>query len=516
MNHLLGGLAANAALAPELIAELVSLAVASGDEDLVDALAERTDLSAAQVIELAASDEGTARQLAWNGLLPAAEIDPVARPGVALALLDRGDGPAEWARLLAAHPDDEIRWRLACCSPLPLDAALTLAADADVQVVAELALWTTHPVVAGRLAAHPHAEVRSSAAANHAMPPAALAALVTGEGLASADSCLVCEREEIPFAHDPYCPRTDCELTGGAACAGGHESTVHDMYCRALRNPATPVEAALTLADHPSMQVRMALAERTDLPEESYELLAEGPPGGVRWAVAANPAIGERLIRRLAATAEDDLHALRALARHPLLPLDVLTPMAERNRMGPGPLPRISAATPDELAELSASARSGVRMLVAQRRDLPARMRDALADDPDAAVVKAVASHPGLSEDRLRAMVARYGVQVLARVAANPDAPPALLEDLARHDPPVRGVFREIAVHPNATEAALLPCLREPKAQAHAARHPALSPSVLVDLLTHASPDVAEAAAANPSLPRAVMEELIARGRRSG
>ncbi|MGW6688254.1 hypothetical protein [Streptomyces sp. NPDC054961] len=204
---------------------------------------------------------------------------------------------------------------------------------------------------------------------------------------------------------------------------------------------------------------------------------------------------------------------MRLLARHPLLPLDVLMPMAEPDRMGPDPLPRICAATPDELAELSASARPGVRMLVAQRRDLPARLRDALADDPDAAVAKAVASHPGLREDRLRAMVARYGVQVLARVAANPDAPPALLEDLVRHDPPARRVFREVVVHPNATEAALLPCLHDPKAQVHAARHPALSPPVLVDLLTHPSPDVAESAAANPSLPRAVMEELLARER---
>ncbi|MBT2472396.1 hypothetical protein J7E97_32250 [Streptomyces sp. ISL-66] len=52
----------------------------------------------------------------------------------------------------------------------------------------------------------------------------------------------------------------------------------------------------------------------------------------------------------------------------------------------------------------------------------------------------------------------------------------------------------------------------EHKARADAARHPALSPAALADLLAHACPDTAEAAAANPSLPRAVMEELIARG----
>ncbi|CAM5314010.1 hypothetical protein SAVIM338S_00644 [Streptomyces avidinii] len=510
MTPLLRGLATNPALGPELRARLVALATASPDADLADALTERTDLTSGQITELAASGEDTARRLALAGLLPASEVDPVSRPSVALALLDRGAGPEGWARLLAAHPDDEIHRRLASCSPLPLDATATLAADPDVEVVAQLALWTTDPVTAGRLAAHPHAEVRSAAAANPATPPEALAALLTGRGLAPADSCLVCDREEIPFVHDPYCPRTDCELAGGAACAGGHESTVHETWCRALRNPAAPVEAALTLIGHPSMLVRWALAERTDLPEESYERLAEDSVPGVWLAVAENPAIGERLIRRLAADPPGDVR--RVLALHPRVPLDVLTRLAAEVRLPAEPPPRIAAAGPDEIAEFAASPHSAVRGLAARRRDLPARLRDALADDPDAAVAKAVASHPGLSEDRLRAMVARLGVQVLSRVAANPSASAGLLEALARHDPPVLRVFRQVAVHPNATEAALLPCLSDPRARDDAARHPALSPAVLVDLLAHGSPDTAEAAAANPSLPRAVMEELTGRG----
>lgn len=510
MNRLLLGLAANPALPADLLDRLIALAGSLPDpeEELAEALSDRSDLTSGQVRTLAAA-ESAAISLAYAGRLDPADVDPLDRPSVALALLDEGAGGPDWARLLAHHPEQRVRLQLASRPGLPLDVQDTLSADPAVEVVAELALWATDPTVAARLAAHPNAEVRSAAALNEAVPPAALAALITGEGLAPSASCLVCDREEIPFVHDPNCPRPDCELVGGAACAGGHESTVHDMLRRAAGNPVTPVEAALTLIGHPSMLVRWALAERTDLPQESYERLAEDPIPAVWWAVAANPAIGVRLIRRLAADARSDLGVRRFLAHHPLVPLDVLAPMAVGNRMGPGPLPRIAAATPGELAELASSPHAGVRMLVAQRRDLPAELRDALADDPDAAVVKSVAAHPGLSEDRLRAMVARHGVRVLARVAANPDAPPGLLADLARHDPPVRRALRDIAAHPHATEAALLPCLSEPKAGSDAARHPALSAPVVVDLLGHASPDIAEAAAANPSLPRAAMEELI-------
>ncbi|MYT24686.1 hypothetical protein GTW69_31160 [Streptomyces sp. SID7760] len=63
-------------------------------------------------------------------------------------------------------------------------------------------------------------------------------------------------------------------------------------------------------------------------------------------------------------------------------------------------------------------------------------------------MVTAVAPHPALPEELLRATVARHGVRVLPPVAAGPQAPPALLEELALHDPPVRRALRAIAAHP--------------------------------------------------------------------
>ncbi|MFG2983535.1 hypothetical protein ACGFYQ_20175 [Streptomyces sp. NPDC048258] len=193
----------------------------------------------------------------------------------------------------------------------------------------------------------------------------------------------------------------------------------------------------------------------------------------------------------------------------------MLAELARTTRIGPVLLPRIAAAAPDELAGPAASPHAAVRMLVAQRRDLPAGLLDALATDPDAAVVAAVAPHPGLSEERLRSMVTAHGGRVAARVAANPDAPSALLAELARQEPPVRKALRAVAAHPHATAEALRPCLADPKAGPIAAAHPALPPALIMELLDGGDERLAEAAAGNPSLPAAAMEELTARYARS-
>lgn len=152
-------------------------------------------------------------------------------------------------------------------------------------------------------------------------------------------------------------------------------------------------------------------------------------------------------------------------------------------------------------------------MLIAQRRDLPPAVRDALAADSDAKVVKSIAPHPGLSEAQLRTMVDRQGGRVVAKVATNPEATPALLEDLARHKPSVQKVFREIARHRNASASALLACLADAQARPIAAGHAALPPPIIEELLTDADWRVVEAAAANPSLPLAAMSGLLPRPR---
>ncbi|MFJ7073550.1 hypothetical protein [Streptomyces sp. NPDC098781] len=502
MDHLLRGLAANPSLPPELLDRLIAVA----DTDLSGDLAERADLTPAQLTTLAARGDEIAVRLAYDGRVSADDIDPATQPYAALALLDEGTGRPEWTPFLAAHPSTRCREKLAACPDLPPDVVRTLAADADIQVVAELALWTTFPDTAASLARHPHAEVRRAVAANDSTPPAVLEMLISGEGLEPARRCLVCDQVETPFVHERSCARPHCDLPSGAACDGSHQSTVHEIQRMALLNPATPVDAAVPFADHTSMLLRSALATRTDLPSRVGTHLAQDPTPGVRADLAENPSIDDALIRTLAADRGHDVQ--RRLAHNPNVPLDVLTDLARTTRIGPTLLPRIAAASHQELAQLAASPDPAVRMLVAQRRDLPAAIRDTLAGDTDAKVAKSIAPHPGLSDAHLRAMVARHGVQVIARVAANPDVSPALLEELTRHQPPAQKVFREAARHPHTTAPALLTCLTDHRARPLAAAHPNLPPTVIAELLTDNDDRVAEAAAANPTLDPGVMADL--------
>lgn len=279
------------------------------------------------------------------------------------------------------------------------------------------------------------------------------------------------------------------------------------MQQAALRNPATPIEAVISFVDHPSMLLRSALATRQDLPQQACARLAADPAPGVRADLAGNPTIDDALIRALAGDRDPDVR--RKLAHRPRVPLDVLTRLARTTKIGATLLPRVAAARPAEVEELATSPDPAARMLVAHHRDLPPQIRDRLADDPDAKVVKALAAHPGLTEAQLRAMADRHGVRVLAKVATNPDAPPALLEDLVRHKPTVRKVLREVARHRRATASALLVCLADRRTRPVAADHPALPPPLIAELLADTDGEVAEAAAANPSLPVAVIADLM-------
>ncbi|MEU0539884.1 hypothetical protein ABZ319_08425 [Nocardia sp. NPDC005978] len=499
MRHDLHGLAEN----PALPADLLDRLIATADSDLAEVLARRSDLTGTQVAALARFERAAAR-LGREGRLT--EFDQPPRPRVALALLEAGFGRPEWARVLAADPSARTRERLAACPALPRDVTHTLASDPDVMVVAELALWATSDVAA-QLATHPHAEVRRAVATNEATPGPVLAALLTGDQLPPARSCGVCDLEAIPFVHDPNCQRPDCALMPGAACDGSHESTVYTIQQMALRNPATPADAVVAFADRCPGLHNGELAARTDLPRRLYAELAGDPVPLVRAQLADNPAIDENLIRALAFDRGHDVQ--RRLAHHPHLPLDILAALAAGTRIGPTLLPRIASATTAEAEELAASTNPILRMLVAQRRDLPAGLRDALARDADAKVLASIAPHPGLSETRLRELAAAHGARVSAAVTANPDATASLLEELARQRPSVLKALREIARHPHATAAALRTCLTDSRARRSAAGHRALPPATIVELLDDQDWQVVQAAAANPALPHAAMYGLV-------
>ncbi|WP_031072884.1 hypothetical protein [Streptomyces sp. NRRL WC-3742] len=433
MPSLLSALAENPALPPELLQRLVD--AAPDDEFLARELACRTDLDPQQAIALAALQEDSPYGLAALGV-PVG--DPLAQPALAVALLDEGRGRPEWALALARHPDCDTRIGLASCPGLPDAVSDLLAADGEPDVAAELAHFTGRSDLLRTLAGHPAAQVRRGVAGNEATPPEQLASLLLDE-----------------------------------------EVGVRE---RAAGNPATPADAAARLAtDH--LLVRQALAEHPGLPEEAQRLLAEDEYPWVRGNLGLNAATAEPLLRRLATDA--DASVRRQVSLNEAVPLDLLAALALTVRIGPTLLDRIAAATPAELAQLAASPEPRVRMLAAQRRDLPAALRDRLASDADAKVVKSVAPHPGFGTAQLSDMYERFGAQVAATLATNPDAPAALLDRIAETAPPVAKALRAVARHAHASPAALAVCLASADAR------------------------TAEGAAANPALPVAMMAALI-------
>lgn len=484
------GLAAN----PSLPADLLDRFIAGADAELCLDLAERADLSQGQVRALAArGGTATVVRLIRRRLLTKADVD-AADPEIQLALLDEGDAPDEWVRSLATHEDSSVRSSVAATTGVPADVLATLAQDLNIEVVTEAARSSRLTArVAAMLAEHPHMAVRRAVATNEMSPPSLLAALADGATLPPARFCYGCDATDEP--------------PPGMHCGGGHEGALVDLQYAIVANPSTPADVAEGFVDHPVTYVRWTLANRRDLSPEAYQRLANDPEPSVRGNVAANPAISERLIRRVARDTTDDVR--RRLAGNPAIPLDVLTHIASTARIGATVLPRIAAATPGEVEQLSRSPVAAVRMALAERADLPASVVHLLAEDPDAKVLKALAPNPMLTNEQLRSMLAKHGGRVAARVAANPTCSPDLLRELATQGPPVQKAYRIVAAHPNADGPTLVRCLRDPQARPIAARHPALPVGVLAELVDDPDEGVAEAAAANPSLPRHAMEHLL-------
>lgn len=267
------------------------------------------------------------------------------------------------------------------------------------------------------------------------------------------------------------------------------------IACALAANPATPADVAETLAGHESFAVRQLVARRTDLPVETYEQLAADTTRVVRRHLAANSVVPEHLLRALATDEEmrDDL------LDNPALPLDLLIVFAAG--LTPQLLPRIAAATESELRSLASSA---LRPLVAVRPDLPSALLDELVADP--ALAEVVVTNRALTGAQVRQLADRHGPRLHLAAAQHPNCPPDLLHQLARSgSEEVRGA---IAVHSASPAEALSLCLGGGVATRRAvARHPNLPPETIVELL--AGEETVSEAAANPSLPISVMEDLL-------
>lgn len=108
-SPVLCGLASN----PALPVDLLDRCIAVADAQLCVDLADRDDLSLAQVRRLAAyGGVDTVVRLVRRGLLSATDLDNP-DPQVVLALLDVTEAPEPWTRALSAHPDPAVRAELA-------------------------------------------------------------------------------------------------------------------------------------------------------------------------------------------------------------------------------------------------------------------------------------------------------------------------------------------------------------------------------------------------------------------
>ncbi|GIJ49337.1 hypothetical protein Val02_62230 [Virgisporangium aliadipatigenens] len=457
MTGALHGLAINPALPTDLLDRFVMVA----GPGIGQRLAERDDLSAAHVRVLAAGNEPwTLAALARRGLVTTADVDP-GDPEVVLALADAGAAAHAWLRSPAQDGTARVRERLAEAAGTPVEILRALAGDADIDVVAAVG-HAAHlpPDLAERLATHPHLRVRHAVAGNPATPAPVLDALATGS-LPPAGSCPGCDGNAYP--------------PPGWHCAGAHEDGTTGVRQALAANPAMPPQAFGVDVDREHTFTRWALAARVDLTEEAYRRLSVDPVPGVRSTLAANPAIAADLLAALAI--DPDPEVRRQVAHHPHVALEVLAQVVSTTKIGATLLPRIAAATAGEVRCCAVV----LRALVAERRDLPPDVVDRFTRDPDAKVVKAIAPHPGIPEERLRAMLARHGHQVATRVARNPGCPPDLLREFL----PLRRALRVIAAHPRADADTLDACVR------------------------HSDEQTAHAAAANPSLPRDVMARLL-------
>jgi hypothetical protein len=441
----LRGLAHNPALPPDLLDRFV----AEADGKLVLSLVQRDDLTAEhlRVLVTRAGESATAVLLA-RGLIDLAAV-PTEDPWMGLMVAEQPGANPELVRALARHPEPLVRAALAERVSPSLRSASSSTARLPLDVLDLLAHDQAFSVVLAVARWQPISRELA---------------------------------EELRRQADD------------------------DIDHALVNNQSTPPEVLVSLVDHPSDLLRWQLASRPDLPHRVYEQLAKDHVPGVRYEVAANAATAESLLRELAA-ADPDRETRRQLAHNPVIPLDLLVSLAANTRIGPTLVARVDTATDAELRMLAASTTKQVRMLVAERPDLPIDLVHLLAADAETNVVKSIAPNLAITGERLRELVVKHGPRLYPRAARNPNCPPDLLHDMARDGELGRRAHVTIANHPNANADTLLLCLRDPIARRHAATHPNLPPDKIVELLD--DPEVAEAAAANPSLPVRVMVELV-------
>lgn len=236
-----------------------------------------------------------------------------------------------------------------------------------------------------------------------------------------------------------------------------------------------------------------------------------------RLARASDPRATAEELRAVyrAESACPDPAVLAALAAHPELPADVLVALAESGAPPAGtPSRRARAlrrpARPPlwflRLAPLPESASALERL--AARPDAPPAVLRRLAHDPAPAVAAAVARHPRTPPALLAELARRPEPVVAGEVAIHPAVPPETLADLGSHaSDAVRG---RVAASPRTPAEALRRLARDRSwvVRGAVARNPAAPPAVLAELAVDPDAHVRYDVAGNPGTPAAALARL--------
>ncbi|MFI5930069.1 hypothetical protein ACIA3K_29410 [Micromonospora sp. NPDC051543] len=260
-------------------------------------------------------------------------------------------------------------------------------------------------------------------------------------------------------------------------------------------NPNLPPEVVETLFDHPSADVRCGLAQRDDLTRSQLDRLAADPDVSVRTAVSLHRALSEM------DRAAIDIDVTTA-------PYDRRTDLPWHNRaaLPSPPLPPLA-----ESVRLAASVNPLLRRRAAVDPRLPTDVVAALAEDSDSGVRALLAHHhPAAPPDLLLRVYREHEHRRCdrGRLLALPNFPTAALARFADdQDPAVR---RLVARDPQADPTLIDRLAHDPDATV---RHPMaaclrLPAERIIELLDH--DELAESAAANPSLSVQVMRERVA------
>jgi hypothetical protein len=225
------------------------------------------------------------------------------------------------------------------------------------------------------------------------------------------------------------------------------------------QNPELSGELLSWLARYEEPSTRCAIARHPQTPAKVLaKLVDKSLDATVRRAVASNPHISVKLMRRLVGDTEAAVRV--AVAHHPHAPLDVLETLALDADFTVRAAVASHCKLSLELYQLLANdADSTVRAVLARNVHAPGETLLALARDSIIYVRTALARNPRLPEEGFSMLFQEESAAVRQSLASNPRLPFSLLEQLVSDpDPTVR---RNLAANPRTPPALLGAWLQE-------------------------------------------------------